>query len=63
PGPRRWRCRSAARLSALQPPSLLESAAALAKATGGDAYIAKDVLEVRKFFLEGMKRRLCAPNC
>ncbi|WP_433364647.1 substrate-binding and VWA domain-containing protein [Streptosporangium sp. CA-115845] len=36
---------------------------ALAKATGGDAYIAKDVLEVRKFFLEGMKRRLCAPNC
>jgi len=36
---------------------------ALAKATSGDAYIAKDVLEVRKFFLEGMKRRLCAPNC
>ncbi|MBB2911145.1 hypothetical protein FHS43_002410 [Streptosporangium becharense] len=36
---------------------------ALAKATGGEAYIAKDVLEVRKFFLEGMKRRLCAPNC
>ena len=36
---------------------------ALAKATGGDAYIAKDVLEVREFFLEGMKRRLCAPHC
>ncbi|MER5644511.1 substrate-binding and VWA domain-containing protein [Streptosporangium sp. NPDC002524] len=36
---------------------------ALAKATAGDAYIAKDILEVRKFFLEGMKRRLCAPNC
>lgn len=36
---------------------------ALAKATAGDAFIAKDVLEVRKFFLEGMARRLCAPNC
>ncbi|MEU4407382.1 substrate-binding and VWA domain-containing protein [Streptosporangium sp. NPDC023963] len=36
---------------------------ALAKATAGDAFIAKNVLEVRKFFLEGMKRRLCAPNC
>ncbi|GAA3007746.1 substrate-binding and VWA domain-containing protein [Streptosporangium longisporum] len=36
---------------------------ALAKATAGDAYIAKDILEVRKFFLEGMKRRLCSPNC
>lgn len=36
---------------------------ALAKATAGDAYIAKDILEVRRFFLEGMKRRLCAPNC
>lgn len=36
---------------------------ALAKATGGDAYIAKDILEVRKFFLEGTKRRLCSPNC
>ena len=36
---------------------------ALAKATAGDAFIAKDVLEVRKFFLEGMKRRLCSPNC
>ncbi|GLW12361.1 hypothetical protein Misp01_74890 [Microtetraspora sp. NBRC 13810] len=36
---------------------------ALAKATGGELFIAKDVLEVRKFFLEGMKRRLCAPHC
>ncbi|MFJ2031644.1 substrate-binding and VWA domain-containing protein [Streptosporangium sp. NPDC087985] len=36
---------------------------ALAKATGGEAFIATDILEVRKFFLEGMKRRLCAPNC
>ncbi|MFC7648839.1 substrate-binding and VWA domain-containing protein [Streptosporangium lutulentum] len=36
---------------------------ALAKATNGDAFIAKDILEVRKFFLEGMKRRLCSPNC
>jgi hypothetical protein len=36
---------------------------ALAKATGGEAFIAKDVLEVRKFFVEGMKRRLCAPHC
>ncbi|WP_433242989.1 substrate-binding and VWA domain-containing protein [Streptosporangium sp. CA-135522] len=36
---------------------------ALAKATGGEAFIARDVLQVRKFFLEGMKRRICAPNC
>ncbi|MCG5212671.1 substrate-binding and VWA domain-containing protein [Streptosporangium sp. KLBMP 9127] len=36
---------------------------ALAKATGGELFIAKDVLEVRKFFLEGMKRRLCSPHC
>ncbi|MEU0517223.1 substrate-binding and VWA domain-containing protein [Streptosporangium sp. NPDC006007] len=36
---------------------------ALAKATGGEAYIAKDVLEVRRFFLQGMKRRICAPHC
>ncbi|MEV7008068.1 substrate-binding and VWA domain-containing protein [Streptosporangium sp. NPDC051022] len=36
---------------------------ALARATGGDAYIAKDIGEVRRFFLEGMKRRLCAPHC
>ncbi|MDF2706990.1 substrate-binding domain-containing protein [Nonomuraea muscovyensis] len=36
---------------------------ALAKATGGEAYIAKDVLQVRDFFLQGMERRLCAPKC
>ncbi|MEV8632318.1 substrate-binding and VWA domain-containing protein [Streptosporangium sp. NPDC051023] len=36
---------------------------ALARATGGDAYIAKDIGQVRTFFLEGMKRRLCAPHC
>ncbi|MFF5208981.1 substrate-binding and VWA domain-containing protein [Streptosporangium sp. NPDC000396] len=36
---------------------------ALAKATGGEAFIARDILEVRKFFLKGMERRICAPNC
>ncbi|MER6950742.1 substrate-binding domain-containing protein [Nonomuraea sp. NPDC000554] len=36
---------------------------AVAKATGGEAYIAKDVLQVRDFFLQGMQRRICAPNC
>ncbi|NUT41973.1 MAG: solute-binding protein [Thermoactinospora sp.] len=36
---------------------------ALAKTTGGEAYIAKDVLQVRDFFLKGMERRLCSPNC
>ncbi|HEX4813622.1 MAG TPA: substrate-binding domain-containing protein [Nonomuraea sp.] len=36
---------------------------ALAKATGGEAYIAKDILQVRDFFLKGMERRLCSPNC
>lgn len=36
---------------------------ALAKATGGEAYIAKDPLQVRDFFLQGMERRLCSPNC
>ncbi|GII03977.1 substrate-binding and VWA domain-containing protein [Planobispora takensis] len=36
---------------------------ALAKATHGDAYIATEILQIRKFFLEGMKRRLCSPNC
>ncbi|MFI9592492.1 substrate-binding and VWA domain-containing protein [Nonomuraea sp. NPDC052265] len=35
----------------------------LAKTTGGEAYIAKDVLQVRDFFLQGMERRLCAPSC
>ncbi|WP_240196976.1 substrate-binding domain-containing protein [Nonomuraea lactucae] len=36
---------------------------ALAQATGGDAYIAKNILQVRDFFLQGMERRLCAPKC
>ncbi|WP_327589427.1 substrate-binding and VWA domain-containing protein [Nonomuraea sp. NBC_00507] len=36
---------------------------ALAKATGGEAYIAKNILQVRDFFLQGMERRLCSPNC
>ncbi|MEU7001211.1 substrate-binding and VWA domain-containing protein [Nonomuraea sp. NPDC046570] len=36
---------------------------ALAKASGGEAYIAKDVLAVRDFFLRGMSRRLCMPDC
>ncbi|MBN6053648.1 substrate-binding domain-containing protein [Nonomuraea sp. RK-328] len=36
---------------------------ALAKATGGEAYIAENILQVRDFFLQGMERRLCAPKC
>ncbi|MEV4800847.1 substrate-binding domain-containing protein [Nonomuraea sp. NPDC049421] len=36
---------------------------ALATATGGEAYIAEDILQVRDFFLQGMERRLCTPNC
>lgn len=36
---------------------------AVARATGGEAYIARDVLQVRDFFLQGMERRLCSPNC
>ncbi|SEH02499.1 ABC-type Fe3+ transport system, substrate-binding protein [Nonomuraea solani] len=36
---------------------------ALAKATGGEAYIAENILQVRDFFLQGMERRLCTPNC
>ncbi|WP_157251215.1 substrate-binding and VWA domain-containing protein [Nonomuraea typhae] len=36
---------------------------ALAKATGGEAYIAKNILQVRDFFAQGMSRRLCAPRC
>ncbi|MEV4220625.1 substrate-binding domain-containing protein [Nonomuraea sp. NPDC049725] len=36
---------------------------AVAKATGGEAYIAKDPLQVRDFFLQGMERRICSPNC
>lgn len=35
----------------------------LAKATGGEAYIAKNILQVRDFFAQGMARRLCAPRC
>lgn len=36
---------------------------ALARATGGEAYIAKDPMQVRDFFLQGFERRLCSPNC
>ncbi|MEV0615248.1 substrate-binding domain-containing protein [Nonomuraea sp. NPDC050404] len=36
---------------------------AMAKATGGEAYIAENILQVRDFFLQGMERRLCTPNC
>ncbi|MGV9303346.1 MULTISPECIES: substrate-binding domain-containing protein [unclassified Nonomuraea] len=36
---------------------------ALAAASGGEAYIAENILDVRKFFVQGMKRRLCAPDC
>ncbi|MDA0636831.1 substrate-binding domain-containing protein [Nonomuraea sp. MCN248] len=36
---------------------------AVARATGGEAYIAKDPLQVRDFFLQGMERRLCTPDC
>ncbi|MFG1945257.1 substrate-binding and VWA domain-containing protein [Nonomuraea sp. NPDC048826] len=36
---------------------------AVAQATGGEAYIAKDPLQVRDFFLQGMERRLCTPDC
>lgn len=36
---------------------------ALAQATGGEAYVAKNILQVRDFFLQGMERRLCAPKC
>ncbi|GAA3666976.1 substrate-binding domain-containing protein [Nonomuraea antimicrobica] len=36
---------------------------ALAKATGGEAYIAENILQVRDFFLQGMERRLCMPDC
>ncbi|GAA4077488.1 substrate-binding domain-containing protein [Nonomuraea soli] len=36
---------------------------ALAKATGGEAFIVKNPLDVKNVFLEGMARRLCAPNC
>ncbi|MEU4225658.1 substrate-binding domain-containing protein [Nonomuraea sp. NPDC026600] len=36
---------------------------AVAQSTGGEAYIAKNVLQVRDFFLQGMQRRLCSPRC
>ncbi|SDH39228.1 extracellular solute-binding protein [Sinosporangium album] len=36
---------------------------ALAKATGGEAFIVKDIRDVRGAFLKAMERRLCAPNC
>lgn len=36
---------------------------AIARATAGEAFITKDILGVRDVFLEGMKRRLCAPHC
>ncbi|WP_240506392.1 substrate-binding domain-containing protein [Thermoactinospora rubra] len=36
---------------------------ALAQATGGEAFIVENPLDVREVFLKGMERRLCAPNC
>ncbi|WP_245657403.1 substrate-binding domain-containing protein [Herbidospora mongoliensis] len=35
----------------------------IAKATGGDAFFPETVLEIRNIFLQGIARRLCAPNC
>jgi len=35
----------------------------IAAATGGAAYFPRTPLEIRKVFLEGISRRLCAPNC
>lgn len=35
----------------------------IAKATQGQAFFPDNALEVRKVFLEGISRRLCAPNC
>nr|WP_245653307.1 substrate-binding domain-containing protein [Herbidospora sakaeratensis] len=35
----------------------------IAKATGGQAYFPETVLEIRNIFLQGIARRLCAPNC
>nr|WP_246497528.1 substrate-binding and VWA domain-containing protein [Sphaerisporangium rubeum] len=35
----------------------------LAKATQGEAFFPNNALEIRKVFLEGISRRLCAPNC
>jgi Mg-chelatase subunit ChlD len=36
---------------------------AIGKATGGAAYFPQTVLEIRNIFLQGIARRLCAPNC
>jgi von Willebrand factor type A domain. len=36
---------------------------AIAAATEGDAYFPRTPLEIRKVFLEGISRRLCAPDC
>lgn len=36
---------------------------AIAEATGGAAYFPRTPLEIRKVFLEGISRRLCAPDC
>lgn len=35
----------------------------IAKATGGEAFFPETVLEIRNIFLQGIARRLCAPNC
>ncbi|MEV7964536.1 substrate-binding and VWA domain-containing protein [Sphaerisporangium sp. NPDC088356] len=35
----------------------------IAKATHGQAFFPNNALEIRKVFLEGISRRLCAPNC
>ncbi|WP_248959285.1 substrate-binding and VWA domain-containing protein [Sphaerisporangium perillae] len=35
----------------------------IAKATQGQAFFPNNALEIRKVFLEGISRRLCAPNC
>jgi ABC-type Fe3+ transport system substrate-binding protein len=35
----------------------------IAKATQGQAFFPNTALEIRKVFLEGISRRLCAPNC
>ncbi|MGW4640491.1 substrate-binding and VWA domain-containing protein [Sphaerisporangium sp. NPDC004334] len=36
---------------------------AIAKATQGQAFFPNNALEIRKVFLEGISRRLCAPRC
>ncbi|MBO3748248.1 VWA domain-containing protein [Streptosporangiaceae bacterium NEAU-GS5] len=36
---------------------------AIAKTTGGQAFFPQTVLEIRQIFLQGIARRLCAPNC